>query len=82
MYLGGLPEEEKKGLFSFTYYYSLFEKFIGGDNWYLPVEECSINYKEKMNSFSLSYRGYIELGMEEIFIPPSFYEFIYLNQLS
>ena len=81
LYLGGLPEEEKKGLFSFTYYYSLFEKFIGGDNWYLPVEECSINYKEKMNSFSLSYRGYIELGMEEIFIPPSFYEFIYNNFL-
>ena len=81
LYLGGLPEEEKKGLFSFTYYYSLYEKFIGGDNWYLPVEECSINYKEKMNSFSLSYRGYIELGMEEIFIPPSFYEFIYNNFL-
>ena len=81
LYLGGLPEEEKKGLFSFSYQYSLYERFISGVNWYLPVEEGSIKIKEKVISMSLSCPGYIELEKEDIFVPPSFYELIYNNFL-
>ena len=81
LYLGGLPEEEKKGLFSFSYQYSLYERFISGVNWYLPVEEGSIKTKEKVISMSLSCPGYIELEKEDIFVPTSFYELIYNNFL-
>lgn len=75
IYLGGLPEEEKKGLYSFSYKYSFFNNH---NIWSLPMEDASIKIKENTFSIELYCEGHIELEREDILlVPPIFYEFLY-----
>ena len=38
LFLGGLPEKEKKGLYSFTYKYSFLENKLSNNDWNFFVE--------------------------------------------
>ena len=66
IYLGGLPEEEKKGLYSFSY-----------ESWNPEIENASIKTKENTFPIVLSSKGYIDLKREEVLVNPEFYKFLY-----
>ena len=66
IYLGGLPEEEKKGLYSFSY-----------ESWNPEIENASIKTKENTFPIVLSSKGYIDLKREEVLVIPEFYKFLY-----
>lgn len=79
IYLGGLPEEEKKGLYTFSFKYSFFNKIFNWNNrWNLNVKNASIKIEGNTFSIGLSYNGYIELEKEEVILVPfKFYNFLY-----
>ena len=70
IYLGGLPEEEKKGLYSFSYKSSFFD-------WNLEIEFASVNIKENTFPIDLFSKGYIDLKREEVLVTPKFYKFLF-----
>ena len=75
LFLGGLPEEEKKGLYSFTYKYSFFENILS--DWNLFLEYAVIKVKGQEIKQEIECPGYIEIGREELFVPPKFYEVLH-----
>ena len=77
LFLGGLPEEEKKGLYSFTYKYSFLENKLSNNDWNFFVEYAVIKVKGQEIKQKLVCPGYIEIGREEIFVPPKFYEILH-----
>ena len=79
LYLGGLPEKEKKGLDLYIYKYSFFQNFFEKNKWYLPIESGSLQTKTNTFNINLFCEGYISTLKEEIFIPPIFNEFLYNN---
>lgn len=70
IYLGGLPEKEKKGLYSFSYESSFFD-------WNLEIEFASVNIKENTFPIDLFSKGYIDLKREEVLVTPKFYKFLF-----
>ena len=79
LFLGGLPEEEKKGLYSFTYKYSFLENILSNNDWNFFLEYAVIKVKGQEIKQKLVCPGYIEIGLEEIFVPPKFYEVLHQN---
>ena len=79
LFLGGLPEEEKKGLYSFTYKYSFLENIFSNNDWNFFLEYAVIKVKGQEIKQKLVCPGYIEIGLEEIFVPPKFYEVLHQN---
>ena len=78
LYLGGLPEEEKKGLYSFSFKHSLITNSLEGKNWNLFMEKASIINKENTFSKLLFYNGFIKIEKEDfVLVPPKFYRFLY-----
>lgn len=77
LFLGGLPEEEKKGLYSFSYKDSFLEKKLSNNDWNIFMESVAIKIKGQEIKKNLFYPVYIELGREEIFVPPKFYEVLH-----
>ena len=77
LFLGGLPEEEKKGLYSFTYKYSFLENIFSNNDWNFILEYAVIKVKGQEIKQKLVCPGYIEIGREEIFVPPKFYEILH-----
>jgi len=77
LFLGGLPEEEKKGLYSFTYKYSFLENILSNNDWNFFLEYAVIKVKGEEIKQKLVCPGYIEIGREEIFVPPKFYEILH-----
>ena len=78
LYLGGLPEEEKKGLYSFSFKYSFFSNLLKDNNWNLFVEGANIKIKNNTFPKALFYNGFIKIEKENFIIVPSeFYHFLY-----
>ena len=77
IYLGGLPEEEKKGLYSFSYKSSFFDAILNIKGWNLDIEIASIKTKENTFPIILYSKGYIDLKTEDVLIAPEFYKFLY-----
>ena len=77
LFLGGLPEEEKKGLYSFTYKYSFLENIFSNNDWNFILEYAVIKVKGQEIKQKLKCPGYIELGKDEMFVPPKFYEILH-----
>ena len=77
--MGGLPKEEKKGLNSYEYIFSIFNKITMTDKWNLPINFAAVKTKTNEFDTSLSYDGNIDLGTDYIFVPPKFYTFLTNN---
>ena len=77
IYLGGLPEKEKKGLYSFSYKFSLFDQILNIKGWNIDIEFASVKTKENTFDLSLFSKGYIDLKTEEVLVTPEFYKFLY-----
>ena len=77
IYLGGLPEEEKKGLYSFSYKSSIFDAILNIKDWNLEIEFASVNTKENTFPIDLFSKGYIDLKREEVLVTPEFYAFLF-----
>ena len=79
IYLGGLPEEEKKGLYSFSYKSSFFDALLNIKGWNLEIDIASVKIEENIFPIDLFSKGYIDFKTEEILVTPEFYKFLYAH---
>ena len=79
IYLGGLPEEEKKGLYSFSYKSSFFDALLNIKGWNLEIDIASVKIEENIFPSDLFSKGYIDFKTEENLVTPEFYKFLYAH---